>query len=178
MACQSRCLSSRMYTVTMPWPTTPSHYCLQDIKCVFPFSCVTFFNGVKPCLCFYFCNQSFIWTTKAWNGDGRHNWQAISTPSVCGTPLHRQNNRLNTSIRVDFCSVNTHLRKNSDFWVNWTQTQTHTSALRCTVEHLAVVIQMLAWHHLSQQHITSTLLTFTHNVYFRFVICCFFSYWT
>lgn len=38
---------------------------------------------------------------------------------------------------------------------------------------------MLASHHLSQQHITSTLLTFTHDVYFRCVICLlFFSYWT
>lgn len=152
-----------MYTVTMPWPTTPYHYCLQDISCV-SISCVTFFKWFKSCLCFYFFNQSFIWTTKAWNGDGWHKWQAIS-PLVWSTPA-AQSNRLNTSFCID-SPVWIFTLQNSDFWIK------HTSALRCTVEHLVAVIQMLAWHHLSQQHITSTL-TFTHNVCFRFVVCVFF----
>lgn len=63
------------------------HYCLQDIKRDFRFMSHLFWR-FKPCLWFYFCNQSFIWITKAWNGDDWHNWQKIPPP-VCGTPLHR-----------------------------------------------------------------------------------------
>lgn len=140
--------------------------------CVFlSVSCDTLSQRFDPCLCFYFCNRSFLWTTKAWNGDGDTADRWFFYPSRLRYTA-AQSNRLT---HINLCdspawTLETNKRVISGF--NWRQT--NTSILRCTVEHLAVVIQMLAWRHLSQQHITSTLLTFTHNVYFRFVICCFF----
>lgn len=94
----------------------------------------------------------------------------LSITPICGTPLHRA---------VDSNIHSSH----SPLWIfrQWfvDKLNPNTSVLWFTVEYMAILIQMLASHHLSQQHITSTLLTFTHDVYFRCVVCLlFFSYWT
>ena len=116
---------SRYYA---PQQTTASHHCLQDAERV-SISHVRI-SLLKPRLWFYFYNQSFGLTIKAWNGDK------------------------STKLTGSFSETSSHHIYKSN-----THTHTHSRAL-------AIMIQ--AWRHLSQQQITSALLTCAH-VCFRFI---------
>jgi len=152
VACQSHCLSSRMYNVTL---TDHALSLLFTRHQVFSVSWVTFFNGLCPAfdltsLVIYSNHKGLKW----W-------WltQLTGNVSLCmGTPLHREIDETHPPTLTLQCENATH--RKSDFWLNWIQTQMSIGP-QTHVEPLAVGIEMLAWHHLSQQHITSTLLTFT-----------------
>lgn len=88
---------------------TPSHYCLQDIECVFRFMCHLFLNGLSPAFVFTSVISHLFEPQRLEMVMVDTTDQAISPPSLRYTAA--QSNRLNTSIRCWFSSVNIQLIK-------------------------------------------------------------------
>lgn len=168
----------------MPWPSTPSltivyktskcfHFVSPPVLFGFLFVCFFSLTSFSRAFVSILVVGRYFWSTKAWNGDGRQQKKKktdrLTNPPpapACGTPLRR--------------AIDNHIHaSHGPLWIIFRQPVVHQLNTKASVfrtqkfEHLAILIQMLASHHLSQQHITSTLLTFTH-VYFRCVICLLF----
>lgn len=142
-----------------PWsnPTpNPKSLLFTGHQKAFPFDPSLFWNGLTPafrctCVIDHFLESQRLEMVMDDTSGRRSPHPATPARRQAGRQAAVHSNRLHTSIlRCEHLAAE--------------ETTIGDSTLRCTVEHLAVVITDAS---LSQQHITSTLLKFTHNFYFR-----------